>query len=152
VPYGGLLGLTVLSACAQNRPVLDAEAVSAAADSATRSFQAAERARDPAAAIRHLAPDFDMLVDGRRIPYDSVVASVRRTLPALTSFATEWRDLHVRVLGPDAALVSFVFHDTVVTTEGDTARFTGPTTLVWQRRGADWLLVFADADHYPPDD
>ncbi len=26
---------------------------------------------------------------------------------------------------------------------------TGPTTLVWQRRGADWLIIFADADHYP---
>jgi predicted enzyme related to lactoylglutathione lyase len=25
----------------------------------------------------------------------------------------------------------------------------GPTTLVWERRGDDWLIVYADADHYP---
>lgn len=148
---GVLAGLMVLVGCASRPPRFDPDAVSAAADSATRAFQAAERARDPAAVIRHLASDFDMLVDGRRVPYDSVVATIRSTLPELATFSTEWDDLDVLVLGPDAALVSFVFHDTVITADGDTARFTGPTTLVWQRRGAEWLLVFADADHYPPD-
>jgi hypothetical protein len=26
--------------------------------------------------------------------------------------------------------------------------FTGPTTLVWARRDTDWLIVYADSDHY----
>jgi len=91
-----------------------------------------------------------MLIDGARVPSDSVVASMRRTLPTLATFNTTWRDLRVRPLGPEAALVTFVFHDTVVTAAGDTAYVGGPTTLVWERRGTDWLLVLADADHYPP--
>ena len=67
----------------------------------------------------------------------------------LRSFEPGFADLEVMVLGPDAAAVSFTFHDVIVTAENDTLLSQGPTTLVWVRRGADWLIRFADADHYP---
>ncbi len=127
----------------------DRRAVAAAADSATRAFEAAERAQDAEAIIGHLAPDFYMYNDGVRVPYDSVVASIRRTMGSFRSFEPRFDKLEVRVLGPDAVLATFIFRDSIVTRDGDLLRFTGPTTLVWERRDSGWRIVYADADHYP---
>lgn len=124
-------------------------AIAVEVDSATRAFQAAELARDAELAIAHLAPEFAMLLDGTRVGYDSVAASIRRTMPALAGFESEWTDLDVRVLGPDAAVASFRFRDSIVTADGEVMVTRGPTTLVWERRGSGWRIVFADADHYP---
>lgn len=148
----GTLWLILAGACAPGTGALsDAErtAVAAAVDSATRAFEAAERAQHADHVIRHLAPDFYMYNDGVRTSYDSVVASIRRTMGTFQHFEPGFADVAVRVLGRDAALVSLTFHDSIVTTAGETLRFTGPTTLVWERRGADWLIIYADADHYP---
>ncbi|NIM49131.1 MAG: DUF4440 domain-containing protein [Gemmatimonadales bacterium] len=148
-----LTWLVVASACSSGGAALsEAEraAIAAAVNSATHAFEAAERARDAERTIAHLAPDFYMYNDGVRVFYDSVVASIRRTMETFQHFEPGFANVAVRVLGPDAALVSFTFHDSIVTTAGQTLRFTGPTTLVWERRGADWLIVYADADHYPP--
>ena len=123
--------------------------IAAAVDSATLAFQAAERARDPERTIAHLAPDFSMYIDGVRTSYDAIVENIRSTMGTLQHFDPQWTDLVVRVLGPNAAVVSFTFRDSIVTESGDLLHFTGPTTLVWERQGTDWLIVFADADHYP---
>lgn len=137
---------------AAEAPAFDAvarTAVEAAVDSATRAFRAAEAARDTERMLAHLAPDFSMLLDGARVGYDSVAAGARRTMPGMIHFDPEWTDIRVRALGPDAAVSSFLFRDSVVLAGGQVAMGRGPTTLVWERRGADWLIVHADADHYP---
>ena len=121
----------------------------ASADSATRAFEAAERARDAEAIVSHLAPEFYMYVDGARMGYDSVVAGIRRTIPDLVSFEPDSRNIEVIALGPDAASVSFRFFDRMITPTGDTITAEGPTTLIWVRRGSDWKIRYADADHYP---
>ncbi len=147
-----LAWLAVATACSSAGGSLsetERGAIEASVDSATRAFQAAERARDAERTIAHLAPDFYMYNDGVRSSYDSVVASIRSTFGTFQHFEPRWRDLAVRVLGPDAALVTLIFRDSIVMASGETVRFTGPTTLVWERRGADWLVIFADADHYP---
>ena len=151
-----IVGCTILlgtsAACSSGSRTLseaDRTAIAAAVDSATLAFQAAERARDPERTIAHLAPDFSMYNDGVRSSYDSVVVSIRATMGTLQHFEPQWTDLVVRVLGPNAAVVSFTFRDSIVTESGDLLQFTGPTTLVWERQGTDWLIVFADADHYP---
>ena len=148
--------LLLATACAPaGAPFDDAAraAVEAAIDSATRAFEAAERARDAEAVLAHMAPEFTMLVDGVRSGYDDVVAQTRATMPTLRVFDGEWTDLAVRALGPDAGVASFRFRDFIVTAEGDTLELQGPTTLVWERRGDGWLITYADADHYPvPDD
>lgn len=124
-------------------------AVAAAVDSATRAFRAAEAAHDAERTVAHLAPDFTMMLDGARTGYDSVTASTRRVMPAIVHFEPDWTDIRVRVLGPDAAVSSFLFRDSLVLEGGDVVTARGPTTLVWERRGSDWLIVYADADHYP---
>lgn len=137
---------------APETPPFDAAAraaVEAAVDSATGAFRAAEAARDTERMLAHLAPDFSMLLDGARIGYDSVVSGTRRTMPAMVHFDPRWTDIRVRALGPDAAVSSFLFRDSVVLGDGEVAMGRGPTTLVWERRGSDWLIVHADADHYP---
>lgn len=124
-------------------------AIAASIDSATRSFEAAERARDPERVIAHLAPEFHMYVDGARSGYDSVAASIRATMTSFRDFEPGFESVEVIVLGHDAAVVSLTFRDSITTASGETLQFRGPTTLVWERHGADWLIVYADADHYP---
>ena len=148
----GLVALATLVACnAPNGSLSDAErqAIVASVDSATRAFEAAQRAQDAEAIIAHLAPDFYMYVDGVRAGYDSTVAGIRRTMPTMRYFEPSFEDVEVIVLGRDAASVSLTFHDLIVTEAGDTLRDRGPTTLVWVRMGADWRIRYADADHYP---
>jgi ketosteroid isomerase-like protein len=149
---GCTIFLTVAAACSSGSVTLsdaDRTAIAAAVDSATRAFQAAERARDAERTIAHLAPDFSMYNDGVRSSYDAVVRSIRATMGTFQHFEPQWSDLVVRVLAPNAAVVSFTFRDSIVTESGDLLRFTGPTTLVWEQHGTDWLIVFPDADHYP---
>ena len=144
--------LLIAGACQpQDRPLTNDErqTISVSVDSATRAFEAAERARDPERVIAHLAPDFFMYNDGVRSGYDSVVARIRGTLGSFEHFEPGFAEVDVRVLGRDAAFVAFTFHDSIVTESGDLLQFQGPTTLIWERRGADWLIVYADADHYP---
>ncbi len=144
--------ILLLAACGPGTaPLTDAEraTVTASVDSATRAFEAAERARDAEGVIAHLAPQFYMYVDGVRSGYDSVVAGIRRTMPSFQHFEPNFGNVEVIVLGRNAAVVSMTFHDSIVAETGDLLRLRGPTTLVWERRATDWLIVYADADHYP---
>lgn len=92
-------------------------AIAQSVDSATRAFEAAERARDVDGLVAHLAPDLHMYNDGVRVGYDSAVRMIRGTMVTLKSFEPGFADLEVVVLGRDAAAVSFTFHDVVVTAE-----------------------------------
>jgi hypothetical protein len=67
----------------------------------------------------------------------------------LQRFETTWSDVEVTVLARDQALVSLVFRDRVTDGDGVTTRLRGPTTFVWSLRDGDWLIIYADADHYP---
>lgn len=125
------------------------QAIATSIDSATRAFEAAERARDPERVLAHLAPEFYMYVDGVRTDYDAVVAGIRSTIGTFAHFEPGFADLEVLVLGRSAGVASFTFRDSIVTETGDLLLATGPTTLVWERRGVDWLITYADADHYP---
>jgi ketosteroid isomerase-like protein len=148
-----LLWLIALNACVDRAgsPIGEPErgAITTSVDSATAAFAAAQRARDSQRAIAHLAPDFYMYVDGRRSGYDSVVAGMRRTFGTLRHLEPGFADVQVKVLGRDAAVVSLTFRDSMVTVDGREMGFRGATTLVWERRGADWLITYADADHHP---
>lgn len=137
--------------CQTTAPLSDADrqGIATSIDSATRAFEAAERARDPERVIAHLAPEFYMYVDGVRTGYDVVVAGIRSTIGTFVHFEPGFADLEVLVLGRSAGLASFTFHDSIVTETGDLLRATGPTSLIWERRGVDWLITYADADHYP---
>lgn len=151
--YVSLALLACTAACSPppDANMTDAErrTTAAAVDSATNSFRNAQRALDTERTVAHIAPDFTMYLDGARTTYDSVIASIRASLPTFTHVESQYSDVSVRVLSRDAAVVSFTFRDSVVTNAGVTMRFTGPTTLVWERRGDDWRIVHADADHYP---
>jgi len=136
--------------CAAGESPLDDReraAVAAAVDSATHAFLAAQRERDADRAVAHLASDFSMYNDGSRLSYDAVASSIHRSMGSFRHFESAWTDMSVRVLGRDAAVMSFTFRDSIVTTDDEILRFTGPTTLVWERRGPDWLIVYAHVDH-----
>lgn len=90
-----------------------------------------------------------MLVDGNRVSYDDAVTGSREFMPSLEIFATDWSDLRITPLGPDHAVASFQFRDSIVTKTGTLTQAHGPTTFVWERRHGEWRILFADADHYP---
>lgn len=143
----------LVTACAADGSSLDdgeRAAVAAAVDSATRAFLAAQRDRDADRTVAHLAPGFSMFNDGIRLSYDAVASSIHQTMGSFRHFEAAWTDMSVRVLGRDAAVMSFTFRDSIVTMGDELLRSTGPSTLVWERRGPDWLIVYAHVDHDVP--
>jgi ketosteroid isomerase-like protein len=113
------------------------------------AFLDAQRRRDPEAILAFLAPEFYMYVDGARSDYETVAAQIRATMPSLQKLETTWSDVEVTVLARDHALVSLVFRDAVTDGAGSTTRLRGPTTLVWRLHQGNWVILYADADHYP---
>ena len=151
-----VIGVVVFAAaCDTTGSVLSDEhrtTIAASVDSAMVSFQEAERALDAERVIAHMAPDFYMYSDGVRVDYNSTSAQIRQFMSTLQHFEPGFANIEIKVLGRDGAVVSFTFRDSVVDGSGTTMQFRGPTTMVWQRRGADWLITYVDADHYtdPP--
>lgn len=139
-------------ACQQPAPesvltAADERLVEASVDSLTRAFEKAERDRDPDGVLALIAPDFYMYVDGVRADYDEVALGIR-DIASFQHFEPGWENVEVRVLGPQAALASFTFRDSIVTGPGEVLLAGGATTLVWERRDGRWRVVYADADHY----
>ncbi len=145
------LSAVLVGACGGGPAFTDADrdAVVAAVDSATRTFQQAERARDAERTIAHMAPSFYMYNDGVRQDYETTVAQIRASMPTFRHFEPAWSDVEVTVLGPEGAVVSLVFRDSIIDASGALLRFRGTSTLAWRRFGPDWHIVYADAVHYP---
>ena len=120
-------------------------------EAAVWAFHAADTAMDAEGVIGLLWPEYYMLADGQRTGYEDVARGSRDFMAGLDLFATEWTDLRITPLGPDAAVASFQFRDSIITKSGELIRSQGPTTFVWERRAGEWRLVYADADHYPID-
>jgi hypothetical protein len=141
------------TACQQPAPepvltAADEQRIVATVESLTAAFEQAERQRYPERVLAFIAPDFYMYADGVRSDYDEVVAGIRE-IESFQHFEPGWADLEVRVLGPNAAVASFTFRDSIVTGAGDVLLAGGATTLIWERRDGQWQVVYADADHYP---
>jgi ketosteroid isomerase-like protein len=148
-----LAGTLFIAGCQQPAPepgaiVADRQAIVATVDSLTRAFEQAERDRQPGRVLSFIAPDFYMYADGVRANYGEVVTGIH-DISTFQHFEPGWEDLEVRALGPDAALASFTFRDSIVTASGEVLLAGGATTLIWERRDGGWRVVYADADHYP---
>ena len=150
-PYVTAAVLFLTSACSPPDAVLldeERTAIAASIDSALLAFQDAERALDAERVIVHMAPDFYMYNDGVRFDYNSTTAQIRQFMSTLQHFEPGFADIEVKVLGRNGAVVSFTFRDSMVDGSGVTTQFRGPTTMVWEKRGLDWLITYVDADHY----
>lgn len=150
--------LMVAGGCSTEREQRDNERWLSQVDSArviqdvldgVNRFHAADTSRDANAVIALLWPEFTMLADGKRMLYPEVVAGSKQFMSSLSEFHTEWSDLTVVPISKNAAISSFMFRDSLVTTAGDITLHRGPTTLVWQRRDGVWKVLYGDADHYP---
>lgn len=143
----------LIGACQQPAPepgptAADHQLIAATVDSLTRVFEQAERDRNPERVLGLIAPDFYMYADGVRADYETIVAGIR-DISTFQHFEPGWENLEVRVLGPEAALASFTFQDSIVTGSGEVLLASGATSLIWERRDGEWRVVYADADHYP---
>jgi ketosteroid isomerase-like protein len=63
-------------------------------------------------------------------------------LPSMRSWSMKVIDPHVKVLGPDAATVSFVFDTEVVDASGQPDDYgSGALTYVFERRDGEWQII-----------
>lgn len=118
------------------------------------SFEAAERALDPEALVRHFAEttDFYMHNDGVRLSRDQIVAGVTQAFPTLRSLEGGFTGLQIHVLAPDAALATALFEETMTTLDGTVVRQSGAATWLWRQLPGDWRIVYGHVDHYPVQD
>jgi ketosteroid isomerase-like protein len=148
-----LLSLALATACGTAEPIplteAERQAIASSVDSATRAFEDAERDLDAGRVVAHIAPDFYMYNDGVRVGYEPTVQMIRQNFMTLQHMEPGFANIEIRVLGRDAALATFTFRDSIVDGTGASFSFRGPTSLIWERRGTDWLITYADADHYP---
>lgn len=128
--------------------IIDSQAIITEVESAVRAFHAADTARDAAAVLDLLWPEYTMLADGKRLSYADVAAGAPAFMASLRVFHTEWKDLQIIPLGENIAVSSFIFYDSLVTHNGKVTRSRGPNTFVWERREGQWRVRYADADHY----
>lgn len=117
------------------------------------SFEAAERALDPEAVIRHFAAtDFYMHNDGVRLSRDQIVAGVTQAFPTLRSLEGGFTGLQIHVLAADAALATALFEETMTTLDGTVVRQSGAATWLWRQLPGDWRIVYGHVDHHPVQD
>ena len=151
-----VLGATLLAlvAGAQGGPgVMDnarREAIVAAVQARMRSFEAAERARDPERLLAHNAPaaDFQIYHDGRPGTYAALQAGVRGGFSALRSLDVTYSDVQISVLSAEYALLSATFRrETVVASSGAANVSEGAVSYLWRNIDGQWLIVYGHISH-----
>lgn len=113
------------------------------------AFHAADTSLNAAGVVGLLWPEFTMLADGNRVSYEEVKTGSQAFMASLSTFHTEWEDLKITPLGDRHAISSFIFTDSIVAKDGTLTQARGPNTFVWEKRGEEWKVIYADADHYP---
>jgi ketosteroid isomerase-like protein len=126
------------------------DAIMAAVGARVKSFEAAERARDPEQLLGHYAsaPEFHFYHDGRRANYDVMAAGVRKALPGVRSLEVAYSDLQVSVLSAEYALVSATFRrDLVIDSTGAAIHHEGGVSWLWHNIDGTWLIVHGHISH-----
>lgn len=133
------------------RPDFDPDEVTIEVLHAVHALARADRTRDAQGVLSLLAPDFYMYGDGERIDRATAARQIQDSLPKLQSFETDFEEIQVTPLAPDAALVSMTFRDRITDAQGNVTHTRGPSTFVWRLREGRWQIAYLDADHYPGD-
>lgn len=128
---------------------LDKDQITKEVTAAVWEFHAADTARNAAAVIDLLWPEYTMLVDGHRITYADITENSPAYMASLALFHTTWAELEIIPIAEDAALSSFIFTDSILTKTGELTKAKGPTTFLWRKRNGEWRVRYGDADHYP---
>jgi ketosteroid isomerase-like protein len=115
------------------------------------SFEAAERALDAQALVRHFseADDFYMHNDGQRLTFETIAAAVREAFPTLRALDGGFTGVEVHVLAEDAALATARFHETITAKDGTVVRQRGAASWLWRVQEGEWKIVYGHVDHYP---
>ena len=126
------------------------EAIVTVVEGRVRSFEAAERARDPERLIAHLAsvPEFHFYHDGRRATHALMAGGLRSALPAVRSLEVAYTDVQVSVLSTEYALVSATFRrETVIASTGAASQSQGGVSWLWRNIDERWLIVHGHISH-----
>ena len=137
-----IVAVTTLCACAQ--PASDVQESRQALVAANEAYDQALIKQDAAALERFYADDFQIIDD------DAVVHSksdqIRFMTTQLDLLEAKTDDFRIRMLGPDAALLTGRFSGRY-RMNGKEADFVERYTSVWTRQGKDWRLTHATFEH-----
>lgn len=109
----------------------------------TRDLAAAWERLDADAYLSHFSDDLTFYFEGARVSRREFEAVVRGTIGSLRESTFELTDPEVEVLGRQAAAVSFGLRERMVDASGGETELNGALTLVYERRGGQWLVVRA---------
>jgi ketosteroid isomerase-like protein len=153
-----LLFSTGVAGCASTPPRrLNPEQEAAIAEallSTTAAYNAAWEALDVRRITAFHADDFtyyrrgvvdsDSHADFARAYHENVATQI-------TGYWASASDTWVKVLGPDAGIVAFVFRGGVETPDGARHDYDGALTYVYERRGGEWRITHIHESAYLPE-
>lgn len=148
-----------MSGCGSAEPArLDAEREAALADSIlslTRQYNAAWESLSADRISAFHSDDFHYYWRGStdassRAEYDRLLRE--EILPSMQKWSAEMHDPYVKVLGPNAAVVSFEFSSGVLNAAGEPDDYgSGALTYVFERRDGKWKIVLIHESAAMPD-
>jgi ketosteroid isomerase-like protein len=149
--------LSLLPACTagsrkveeQSLSANEKRAITVSVDSATHSYLDAMAARDASRTIAHFANDSEFLAyfDATPMNYEAVSKAVRGTFGGLSAIDIQPVTVSVTVLGPNAAIAGFSFHEAYTDTAKKVSRLRGTVSWTWRRQGNGWKIIHGDAVH-----
>jgi ketosteroid isomerase-like protein len=147
---GGVLLSLACGARYQEHDVKESDVIDAVR-ARMASFERAERERDAERLLSHFAdvPGFRVFNDGQALQYPQLAAAVRSTFPTLRSLEGGFADLEIRVLGPEYALATATFRETVTDSTGAAQKSRGAVSWLWRHVGSEWRIVYGQVDHRP---
>lgn len=107
---------------------------------------------EPEPYLALFSDDFEFYIEGKRLTRPAFESAVRQAMAALRERgwdAAMTSGPHTEVLGPDAAVVSFLYEVREERTDGGTVTLPWAWTLVYERRDDVWQVVQAHESFAP---
>lgn len=152
-----LLGAVTVGCAVPESPRVDSEREAAIGDSllaVTAAYNAAWEALDVARITAFHADDFTYYRQGvvdSESHADFARSYHENVATQITAYWASTSDMWVKVLGPDAGMVAFVFRGGVETPDGARHDYDGALTYVFARRGGQWRITHIHESAYRPE-
>ncbi len=97
----------------------------------------------------HLTDDVRWGGGGSFVGTEQLVRFARAHMSRETEFSGETDDIHVRVLGPNAVLLTAAFHGTTVEVSGESNSERTAMTTIWIKVDGVWKIVHGHTGNQP---
>jgi hypothetical protein len=108
------------------------------------SYTAALKEHDIAKAIGYCSntKDFLVCVDGKAFNYEEFTSSLRTSFSQIKEMRVSSDTVYVRNIGPDAALITGVFHEGVTDMNNRQFEFDITISAIFLKRNGQWKITY----------